>query len=159
LVVTFPVPTRRLAALVAVSVVVVLVVGRPGALWLVEGVLLVAVLVDLLAAVSPKRVTVERELPASGVLDAPVAVSWRVEHSAGRPVTVWVADQLAPSLRASRRRFHVRVHSRETVEVDAVLRPSRRGRFEPTDVVVRTEGPMGLVARQRTRRLPGRIFV
>jgi uncharacterized protein (DUF58 family) len=157
--VTLPVPTRRLAALVAASIVVLLVAGRPGALWLVEGLLLLVVLVDLALAVSPNRVGVERELPASGVLDAPVTVSWSVQHPAGRAVTVWVADQLAPSLRASRRRFRVRVHRRETVEVDAVLRPSRRGRFEPTDVVVRTEGPMGLVARQRTRRLPGRIFV
>jgi uncharacterized protein (DUF58 family) len=45
------------------------------------------------------------------------------------------------------------------VEVDATLRPTRRGRFEPTAVVVRTEGPLGLLARQRTRQVPGRLQV
>ncbi len=126
---------------------------------MVEGALLLAVLVDLALAPSPRRITVERTLPASGVLDAPVAVSWRVEHPGGRTVTVAVADELAPSLRPGRRRFRTRVHRDEVVEVDTTLRPSRRGRFQPTDVVVRTEGPLGLVARQRSRALPGRIFV
>ncbi len=156
---TFPVPTRRLAAVVAASIVVLLVVGRGTAFWLVELVLLVAALVDLLAAPSPRRISVERVMPLSGVLDSAVALSWRVEHPDGRALHVSVADQLAPSLRPTRRRFRVHVARREVVEVDAMLRPSRRGRFEPTDVVVRTEGPLGLLARQRTRKLPGRIFV
>ena len=156
---TLPVPTRRLAAVVAASIVVLLVIGRGRALLVVEAVLLLVALLDLLLAVPPARISVVRRLPASGVLDAPVEIGWTVEHPGGRGVVVAVADELAPSLQASRRRFRVRLHRDEVVEVDAVLRPSRRGRFEPTDVVVRTEGPLGLVARQRTRRLPGRLFV
>lgn len=156
---TFPVPARRLAAVLAASIVVLLVVGSAAAFWLVEAVLVVAVLVDVALAPSPARITVERLLPVSGVLEGRLLMSWKVEHPEGRGVTVSVADQLAPSLRASRRRFRVHLARREVVEVDATLHPSRRGRFEPTDLVVRTEGPLGLLARQRTRKLPGRVFV
>jgi len=156
---TFPVPTRRLAVVVAASIVVLLVVGTSAAFWALEAVIVVAALVDLALAPSPRAIAVDRVLPASGVLDAPLSLAWRVEHPGGRGVTVAVGDELAPSLRAGRRRFRVHVARHEVVEVDTTLRPARRGRFEPTDVVVRTEGPLGLLARQRTRRLPGRVFV
>jgi uncharacterized protein (DUF58 family) len=39
------------------------------------------------------------------------------------------------------------------------VQPSRRGRFTPTEVVVRVEGPLGLVARQRRRSVPGLVRV
>src|SRR5204862_4906045 len=39
------------------------------------------------------------------------------------------------------------------------IRPSRRGRFSPTEVVLRVEGPLRLVARQGRRRLPGVLRV
>ncbi len=156
---TFPVPTRRLAAVVAASTVVVLVLGSPSVLLAVEAALVVVAVVDLVLSPSPRRIGVERHLPASAVLDAPTTMSWTVTNPGRRGVTVSVADQLAPSLRADRRRWRLRVGGGEAVEVDTGLRPSRRGRFEPTDVVVRTEGPLGLVARQRTRQAPGRMFV
>jgi len=157
--VTVPVPTRRLAAVVAASIVVLLVLGTSTMFWSVEAAIVVAALVDVVLAPSPRRIAVERVLPVSGVMEGRVAMAWRVEHPTGRGVTVSVADQLAPSLRPTRRRFRVRLARDEVVEVDATLHPSRRGRFEPTDVVVRTEGPLGLLARQRTRHLPGRLFV
>jgi uncharacterized protein (DUF58 family) len=102
--VTFPVPTLRFAAVVAASIVVLLAVGSAWVFWSVETVVLVAAVVDLLLAPSPRRIKVERIMPASGVLDSPLALAWRVEHPGGRGLTVSVADQLAPSLRAGRRR-------------------------------------------------------
>jgi uncharacterized protein (DUF58 family) len=39
------------------------------------------------------------------------------------------------------------------------IRPSRRGRFLINDLVVRATGPLGLVARQRRRDLPGELRV
>jgi uncharacterized protein (DUF58 family) len=157
--VTLPVPTRRLALVVAAALVVPLVLGRASALWVVEAVLVAVAVVDLALAPSPSRVGVERTLPPSAVLGSPTTVTWRLTHPGGRATTASLADQLAPSLRASTRRCRVRLAHGESVEVDATLRPSRRGRFEPTDVVVRTEGPLGLLARQRTRQLPGRLQV
>jgi uncharacterized protein (DUF58 family) len=156
---TLPVPTRRLAVLVAASIAVLLVAGHPRTLLVVEVVLVAAALVDLLLAVSPRRIQVERRLPASAVLGGTSTLTWTLSHDAGRAVTVSMADELAPSLGASTRRGRARLRAGEVVEIDATIRPSRRGRFEPSAVVVRTEGPLGLLARQRTRQLPGRLFV
>ena len=46
-----------------------------------------------------------------------------------------------------------------TATVRTTVRPSRRGRFTPTEVVVRTDGPLGLVARQAGRAVPGLVRV
>jgi uncharacterized protein (DUF58 family) len=156
---TLPVPTRRLAAVVAASIVVLLVLGHPRTLLVVEAALVLAALVDLALAVSPRRTGFERVLPASAVLGARATLTWRLSHERGRAVTVAVADELAPSLRASTRRCRARLRAGDVVEVDATLRPTRRGRFEPSAVVVRTEGPLGLLARQRTRQVPGQLQV
>lgn len=156
---TLPVPTRRLAAVVAASIVVLLVLGHARTLLVVEAVLVAAAIADLVLAVSPSRIGFERVLPASGVLGGRSTLTWRLSHPGGRRVTVAVADELAPSLSASTRRCRALLRGGETVEIDATLQPTRRGRFEPTAVVVRTEGPLGLLARQRTRRVPGRLQV
>ena len=156
---TLPVPTRRLAALIAASIAVLLVLGHERTLLVVEIVLVAAALVDLLLAISPKRIGVARRLPASAVLGGTSTLTWTLSHDAGRTVTVSMADELAPSLRASTRRCRARLRAGDEVEVDATIRPTRRGRFVPSAVVVRTEGPLGLLARQRTRQLPGRLFV
>ncbi len=74
-------------------------------------------------------------------------------------MTLSVADELAPSLHASTRRWRVRVPARSEVRVSTAIRPIRRGRFEPSRVVVRSEGPLGLAARQRTVDVPGRLKV
>jgi uncharacterized protein (DUF58 family) len=51
------------------------------------------------------------------------------------------------------------VPSGATVAASTNLRPTRRGRFEPREIVVRTEGPLGLLARQGRREVPGMIRV
>jgi uncharacterized protein (DUF58 family) len=45
------------------------------------------------------------------------------------------------------------------VVATTTIRPARRGRFEPTEVVVRVTGPLGLLSRQGRRRLPGVLRV
>src|SRR5437588_12365917 len=41
----------------------------------------------------------------------------------------------------------------------ARIRPQRRGRFTPAEVVVRVEGPLGRAAARGSRRLPGAVRV
>jgi uncharacterized protein (DUF58 family) len=72
---------------------------------------------------------------------------------------VRVADELAPSLGASARRARVRAPALRSVTVKATLAPTRRGRFIPTELVVRVEGPLGLMARQSTLRRPAEVRV
>jgi len=66
---------------------------------------------------------------------------------------VRLADELAPSLGASTRRVRARLAPRRSLTVTATFRPARRGRFTPTEVTVRTEGPLGVMGRQARRRL------
>ena len=70
-----------------------------------------------------------------------------------------VADELAPSLRAGTRRVRLTVAAHERLTAETTIRPSRRGRFEPREVVVRVGGPLGLLARQGRRQLPGVLRV
>jgi uncharacterized protein (DUF58 family) len=164
-----PVPTWRLVVAAGVgSLAVLLVPVRPPlGLWVVNGVLLGAAVVDWLLAVRPGELEVERDLPGIVPLGAGARVVWRVSHGrrggrwspGGRGVRVRLADELAPSLRAVTRRVRVVVPARGRVTAATTIRPSRRGRFTPTEVVLRVEGPLGLAARQGRRRLPGVLRV
>lgn len=158
----FPVPTARLvvAAVVASVVVVVLPFHGTPALLAVDGVLAAVAVVDALLAPDPGRVGVERDLPGAVTLGAGGGeVRWRVRNPVGRRLRVAVADELAPSLRATARRLRLRLPAAGTVTARARIDPTRRGRFEPSEVVVRVEGPLGLAARQRRRVLPGVLRV
>jgi uncharacterized protein (DUF58 family) len=86
-------------------------------------------------------------------------VAWTVTNPRGRPVRVGFSDELAPSLRAGVRRVRLTVPAHGRVTAETTIQPSRRGRFEPREVVVRVAGPLGLVARQRRRELPGLLRV
>jgi uncharacterized protein (DUF58 family) len=165
----WPVPTWRLVAGAAVGSLVVLVlpVPPPAGLWMVNGVLLVAAVVDWLLAVPPGELRVERELPGIVPLRAEARVVWRISHQGdpgrwrlpGRGMRVRLADELAPSLGATTRRARVVVPPRGRAVAATTVRPRRRGRFTPTEVVLRVEGPLGLAASQGRRRLPGVLRV
>ncbi len=157
-----PVPTRRLAALVALSALGLLLVRSNAlqAFWFLQLVLLVLIVADVALAVSPARIDVVREEPGAMTLGVPATLSWVLSNHSGRPVHVSIADELAPSLRAQARRAAVKLPARGSATVRVELVPARRGRFHPDELVVRTEGPMRLAARQRKRSLPGvlRVF-
>ena len=156
-----PVPTRRLAAVAAVAAVAVLLAPvRPGwTILVVEAVLIGAAVADAFIAPAPARVEVERELPGVLPLEGEGEVAWQVRNPLGRRLTVWIADELAPSLRATSRRARVVVPARGRVTARASLHPTRRGRFTPTEMTVRVEGPLGLAARQRRRQVPAVLRV
>ncbi len=159
-----------MAAAVGSLVVLLLPVRPPLGLWVVNGVLVVAVMADWWLTVRPGEVKVERDLPGIVPLGTEARVVWRISRAgqdrhagtrsrSGRAVRVRVADELAPSLGAVTRRVRVVVPARGRVTAATGIRPSRRGRFVPGEVVVRVEGPLGLVARQGRRRVPGVLRV
>jgi uncharacterized protein (DUF58 family) len=76
-----------------------------------------------------------------------------------RAVRVRLADELAPSLGATTRRARVVVPAHGRASAATTIRPRRRGRFTPTELAVRVEGPFGLAARQSRRKLPGVLRV
>jgi uncharacterized protein (DUF58 family) len=144
----WPVPTWRLVVAAAVGSLVVLVlpVPPPAGLWVVNGALLVAAVVDWLLAARPDELEVERELPGIVPLGAEARIVWRVAHRGPGRLGV-----------GGRARVVVPVRGRAVAAT--TVRPGRRGRFTPTEVVLRIEGPLGLVARQGRRRLPGVLRV
>jgi uncharacterized protein (DUF58 family) len=157
-----PVPTRRLAVVAAVASLVVL--GLPGGallvpLAVVNGLLLVAALVDALVATDPSQLEVDRDLPAVLVLHGSGEVRWTIRNPTDRRLRVALADELAPSLGATTRRLHGTLPPGARLTGTALLTPARRGRFDVTDVVTRVEGPLGVGARQRTLRRPAVLRV
>jgi len=156
-----PVPTRRLAVVAAIAAVLVLLAPvQPGwTILIVELALLGAAAADVILAPAPARILVERELPGVLPLDGEGEVAWHARNPTARRLTVWLADELAPSLRPTSRRARLRLPPNARVTARAGLHPSRRGRFTPTELVLRVEGPFGLAARQRRRQLPGLLRV
>ncbi len=164
---TWPIPTARLALLAVLGAIAVFVlpdlgsstiagVGVDNRFLLVNAAVVVAALVDVLLAPAPGSVVVERDHPRAVTLDHPAPISWTIAATSGfRPwgaaARVRVADQLAPSLRAPTRRIDVTVPARGTARASVEATPSRRGRFEPGELVVRTSGPLGVMRKQHRR--------
>jgi uncharacterized protein (DUF58 family) len=158
---SWPVLGWRIAALAAVaSVLVALIPVRPPwGLLIVYGAVLAIGIVDCVLAVQPVTIGVVRKLPASLALGETSTVEWAVTNNGGRTVRVAIADDLAPSLHAASRRAQMRVAANATSIASVPIHPTRRGDFLPTDLAVRTYGPLFLAGRQATRRLEGRLRV
>jgi uncharacterized protein (DUF58 family) len=155
-----PVPTRRTALVAAALALLLLWLPVDGVLRLLVAVdvaLLVVVLVDVALAVDPRRLEISRDLPPVVTLRAVGELTWRVRNPTDRTVRLALADELAPSLRATTRRLRATLPGGAVLRSTAELQPSRRGRFEIGGIVMRVEGPLGVGARQR--RLPLRSLL
>ena len=164
---TWPIPGPRLALLAVLGAVAVFALPDLGTstiagvaldnrFLVINTVVVLAATVDTILAPAPGSVVVERDHPRAVTLDHPATISWQVATPDGfRPwgaaATVRVADQLAPSLRAPTRRVDVRIAARGTTRASVEATPSRRGRFEPSELVVRTSGPFGVMRKQHRR--------
>lgn len=158
---TYPIPTVWFAALAAVSGL--LLFAWPGsnwwALWSVELLLLLVLVVDAIACVSPQRIDVQREIAESVTVGEQATLTWLIDNRSSRAGRVTVTDALWPSLQAERRRVGAHLRSGTRLKSRTTLRPTRRGRFPLNDVTVRVEGPLRMISRQATRDLPGGLRV
>jgi uncharacterized protein (DUF58 family) len=154
-------PTRRLAAVAALASVVVLLVPGGGLVWVlfVNTVLLLAAVLDVVLAPAPGSLPVRRDLPPAVTLGVAADIGWAVANPTRRSLRIALADELAPSLRADTRRASARVPAGGTLRAATTIRPARRGRFLPTELVVRVDGPLGLAARQAALVVPGVLRV
>jgi uncharacterized protein (DUF58 family) len=156
-----PVPTARLAVLAALGAVVVVAVpgSVPARLVAVDGALLVLFLLDWALAPRPSSFDLARELPGVVTLGSSADVTWRVRSRRRASFTIAVADELAPSLCAAARRFRGRVPGGGELTATTTIEPTRRGRFRPTELVWRAEGPLGLAGRQGRALVPSTLRV
>lgn len=157
--------TRRLALVAALLGVGLL--AYPGSvvgnLWwtlaLINGVLLIVAMLDSLLAPSVGVLVISREHPPVVVLGEAAVLGWSVHNASGRRVHLRLADELAPSLRATTRRVTLRLKPGATATASTTIEPARRGRFPMSEVTLRINGPLGLGARQRRVSVPTMLRV
>jgi uncharacterized protein (DUF58 family) len=156
--------TRRLAIVAAAaSVALVIVLPDEGSLLVpllaLNAGLLVLAGLDSVLAPRASSLVIERVVPAIVALGATASMSWHVKSKVRRPVRFWLADELAPSLRATTRQVSGRLPGRAALDATTTLRPARRGRFAINEIALRLAGPIGIGARQTTVNVPGELRV
>lgn len=125
--------------------------------WVVLVVL--AVVFDLLAAVRPDRLRVTRELPGSLRLTETATSRLTLANPTRRTARVQVRDAWPPSATPAAQRPRLLVPGGESLRQQTRLTPTRRGDLAAAGVTIRSFGPLGLAARQRTLDVPGVLRV
>ncbi|MCA0295094.1 MAG: DUF58 domain-containing protein [Actinobacteria bacterium] len=149
----------RVPLLLLVGVLPVL--AYPVPLVVVGWTVLVCVLValDLLLAVRPQMLRIVRDLPTSVRLTEPTASRLTITNPGGRTARLRVRDAWPPSAGAAAERPLLRLRGGESLRQVTRLLPTRRGDAAAAAVTVRSFGPLGLAARQRSVEVPGVLRV
>jgi uncharacterized protein (DUF58 family) len=149
--------TGRVPLLLLLGLVAVLL--RPGASTVLLWLLVVAVLVgaDLLITPSPRSVTVERVPPGRVRVGHDAESVLVLGNPGGRPATLLVRDAWQPSAGAHDNRHRLWLGPGDRLVLATPLRPERRGELSAYGVTVRSFGPLGLAARQRTVQAPATL--
>ncbi|WP_378147420.1 DUF58 domain-containing protein [Cnuibacter sp. UC19_7] len=156
--------TGRLVAFLLVGLVPVVVLdvlfdlAYPALLgWLALTVVLIVV--DLVFAASPRRVALERDLPARIRLGETAVSTLYVSNLGRRRMSVLVRDAWQPSAGASQTRMRLVIPGGERRAMQIALTPFRRGERRVARVALRSFGPLGFAARQAVLLSPGRLRV
>ncbi len=141
-----------LVALVGAAVVVLAPSWPVVAAVLAAWALLVAA--DLALAGDPRMLAFDRSGARSVRLGETAEVTLAVVNGGRRPVRGVLRDAWPPSAGALHPRHRLAVPAGERRHLTTQLRPTRRGDRWAARVTVRSVGPLGLAARQRSRRVP-----
>ncbi len=163
--------TARFAVLALIGAIPVALLGLAGVPVLVSaggwaGLCAIVVVVDVLLAASPQRVSATRRAPARAMRGEPIPVLLELQNLGTRPVRGGVRDgwpqraQARPNGHSSRSSW-ARITARpgERIRVALSLTPKRRGLLRSDAVAVRSLGPFGLAGRQAGLPLPGEVAV
>ncbi|MEU6407268.1 DUF58 domain-containing protein [Microbispora sp. NPDC046933] len=152
--------TGRAGLLAALAAVVVLLAPEPGLVVLAAAlVLAVLVTADLLLAGAVRGLRFQRDGERRVRLGQSAAIGLVVDNPGRRRVRGVLRDAWQPSAGATPRRVTLDVPSRERRRLVTTLTPARRGDREAVAVTVRSVGPLGLAARQRTFHVPWTVRV
>jgi uncharacterized protein (DUF58 family) len=152
--------TSRAPLLALAAVLVVFAAPAHGAtVGYVAAVLLVVVLVDVGLACSPRALALSRDGATSARLGEAAEIALIVSNPTGRRFRGWVRDAWAPSAGAEPRVHRVEVRPGARGRLVTTLHPQRRGNRPAAAVTVRSAGPLGVAARQRTRPVPWSVQV
>jgi len=144
----------RAAAVALACVLVVLAVRSTATVLVIDGLLLAAIVVDLLLAVPVSALRLARDGDSRIRLGETATVTISLANTSARTLRAQVRDAWPPSARAQPARSPVRVPGGDARSITVTVRPARHGDCVADRVTVRSFGPLGLAARQRGHRLP-----
>lgn len=147
----------RFPVLLAVGLGAVLVTPSAGTVWLWLLVCLLVAGADLLLAGSPRALTLRRAPSSSIRLSTSGETELLMTNPSRRTVRGVVRDAWQPSAGAVRDRHSIRLRGGDRVTLTTTLHPTRRGDRIADRVTVRSFGPLGVAARQRSLEVPGAI--
>src|SRR4051794_990805 len=152
--------TGRAVLVALAGVLLVLLAPLDGAtVLLLLALVAVGVCVDLALAASPRALVVARGGATSTRLDEVAEVTVLLRNPTTRPARGWLRDAWPPSAAPTPRIRRIAVAPGSQLRVTTTLRPTRRGERRAADVTLRLTGPLGLAARQRSRRSDWSVFV
>ena len=152
--------TRRAALIALALTIAVLLASSPVAVLIIaDGLLLLAVLLDVLLATSPRQLAMTRSLPPGGRLGEPLDATLVISNGGSRDVRALIRDAWPPSAGLHPPSAKVAIPGGERRRIAQQFVPSRRGDRLPVTVTIRSYGPLRLGARQRNVRVPGRVRV
>lgn len=149
-------PRAALAGLLALPVVVLWprwwVVLLLAALWAL------VLLADAFAAPEPRRIQVQRRLPAQVRLGGTVTGRLLVTNPTARAARLEIRDAWNPTAGLAEQRSTLTVPSRERRGIEQAFTPTRRGEHSSRTLLVASVGPLGLARRTAAVDTPGRLL-
>ena len=146
----------RAAAVALAGALVILATRTTAALIAIDGLILAAILADLILAGSPgpRALAITRKGDTRVRLGEPATITTTIVNTGRRTVAAQVRDAWPPSANARPARRAIRVKKGAQVTLTLTLTPERQGDCAADRVTVRSFGPLGLAARQRGHRVP-----
>lgn len=149
----------RAAAVAAAAVLVVIAVRSTAAVFVLDGLLLAAIVADVILAAPVKALRMTRAGDTRVRLGETATVITTIVNTGGRRLNAQVRDAWPPSATASPARQAIRISSGGQARITTTLAPHRHGDCRADRVTVRSFGPMGLAGRQGGRRLDWSVRV
>ncbi len=145
----------RVPLLLALGFVPVVLRPALSTVWLWLLVVVIACLLDYLLAPKVDALGLTRPPVGSVRMNYPTETTLAVANDSSRTVRATLRDAWQPTAGATDNRHQVRLSPGDRTMLRTPLLPRRRGDLRSFGVTVRVPGPIGLVARQRTRDVPG----
>ena len=149
--------TGRAPALLLLGLLAVVIQPTMGVVWIWWLVTLCAVGLDMLLALSPRKLVISRESVPQVRLGVRGSTTLLLANPSARPLRGIVRAAWQPSAGAADDRHAVTVRGGERIAIQTALTPTRRGDRRADRVTVRSVGPLGLAARQRSFPVDGSI--
>jgi uncharacterized protein (DUF58 family) len=150
--------TGRAALVALLGTLAAVALRTIAALLIVDAAIVAAIVVDLALAASVCRLQLSRSGDSRVLLGQAATTTVEILNPGRRVLRGVVRDAWQPSAGAGGP-VAVRIPASGQSTVTTTLRPSRRGDISAAAVTVRSVGPLGLAARQASRRLPGSVRV